>query len=133
MVVGFVVSLATATTGFWDWWKGLQRDRRTGIIGRAAHTQVWRTANWHMTVMLTTTGVVIIDLIIRFGQLNGSQSSAFAAILSVIAAALVSFGSTYGGTMVFDYQFNVEPISGSTVWDETETDQLPGRKAKPME
>src|SRR5436190_86973 len=83
-----------------------------GIIGRAAHTQVWRTANWHMTVMLTTTGVVIIDLIIRFGQLNGSQSSAFAAILSVIAAALVSFGSTYGGTMVFDYQFNVEPISG---------------------
>ena len=36
MIVGFVVSLATATTGFWDWWKGLQRDRRTGIIGRAA-------------------------------------------------------------------------------------------------
>ena len=131
--VGFVVSLATATTGFWDWWKGLQRDRRTGIIGRAAHTQVWRTANWHMTVMLTTTAVVIVDLIVRSGQLNASQSSAFAAILSVIAAALVSFGSTYGGTMVFDYQFNVESISASTVWDETETDQLPGRKGKPVE
>jgi uncharacterized membrane protein len=83
--------------------------------------------------MLTTTGVVIIDLIVRSGQLNASQSSAFAAILSVIAAALVSFGATYGGTMVFDYQFNVESMSGSTVWDETETDQLPGRKAKPME
>jgi uncharacterized membrane protein len=129
--VGFVVSLATATTGFWDWWKGLQRDRRTGIIGRAAHTQVWRTANWHMTLMLTTTGVVIVDLIVRFGQLNALKSSALAAILSVIAAAIVSFGATYGGSLVFDYQFNVESISGSTVWDETETDQFPGRKPKP--
>ena len=82
--MGFVVSLATATTGFWDWWKGLQRDRRTGIIGRAAHTQVWRTANWHMTLMLTTTGVVIIDLIVRLGQLNGLKTSALAAILSVM-------------------------------------------------
>jgi len=133
MIVGFVVSLATATTGFWDWWKGLQRDRRTGIIGRAAHTQVWRTANWHMTVMLTTTGVVIVDLIVRFGQLNASQTNPLAAILSVIAAVLVSFGATYGGSMVFDYQFNVQPIGGSTVWDETETDQLPGEKGKPME
>jgi uncharacterized membrane protein len=86
-----------------------------------------------MTVMLTTTGVVIVDLIVRFGQLNGSQSSAVAAILSVIAAALVSFGATYGGTLVFDYQFNVEPISGTTVWDATETDQFPGKKAKPAE
>src|SRR6478672_6184915 len=127
LAVGFVVSLATATTGFWDWWKGLQRDRRTGIIGRAAHTQVWRTANWHMTLMLTTTGVVIVDLIVRFGQLNALKSSALAAILSVIAAAIVSFGATYGGSLVFDYQFNVESISGSTVWDETETDQFLGR------
>jgi uncharacterized membrane protein len=131
LLVGFVVSLATATTGFWDWWKGLQRDRRTGIIGRAAHTQVWRTANWHMTLMLTTTGVVIVDLIARFGQLNALKSSALAAILSVIAAAIVSFGATYGGSLVFDYQFNVESITGSTVWDETETDQFPGKKAKP--
>ena len=36
-----------------------------------------------------------------------------------------------GGSLVFDYQFNVESISGSTVWDETETDQFPGKKAKP--
>jgi hypothetical protein len=33
--------------------------------------------------------------------------------------------------MVFDYQFNVEPLKGSTVWDETEEDQLPGRKPTP--
>ena len=51
----------------------------------------------------------------------------------MIAAAIVSFGATYGGTMVFDYQFNVEPISDTTVWDETEVDQFPGRKAKPSE
>jgi uncharacterized membrane protein len=86
-----------------------------------------------MTLMLTTTGVVIIDLIVRFGQLNASKTSALAAILSVIAAAIVSFGATYGGSLVFDYQFNVQPISNSTVWDETETDQFPGQKAKPSE
>ena len=53
IVAGAIVSLGTAITGFWDWWKGLPRDTSTGVIGRAEHTQVWRTANWHMTVMLT--------------------------------------------------------------------------------
>jgi hypothetical protein len=33
--------------------------------------------------------------------------------------------------MVFDYQFNVASLKGSTVWDETEDDQLPGRKMEP--
>ena len=57
IVAGAIVSLGTAITGFWDWWKGLPRDSSTGFIGRAEHTQVWRTANWHMTVMLTVTAI----------------------------------------------------------------------------
>jgi uncharacterized membrane protein len=100
IVAGAVVSLGTATTGVWDWWKGLARDRRTGPIGRAQHTQVWRSA----AVM----------------------------VLSVVAGLLVAFGAAFGGALVFEYQFNVESIGkGSTVWDETEVDQLPGRKARP--
>jgi uncharacterized membrane protein len=42
IVAGAIVSLATALTGFWDWWKGLDRDHTTGPLGRAKHTQVWR-------------------------------------------------------------------------------------------
>ena len=39
-------------------------------------------------------------------------------------------GATYGGALVFDYQFNVESLKGSTAWDETEQDQLPGDRSK---
>ena len=92
---------------------------------------MWRTANWHMTLMLTTTGVGDHRPDRPVGAAQRLKTSALAAILSVIAAAIVSFGATYGGSLVFDYQFNVESISGSTVWDETETDQFPGRKPKP--
>jgi hypothetical protein len=49
-------------------------------------------------------------------------------ILSVLAGALVSYGATYGGSLVYDYQFNVESLDGSTAWDETESDQRPGDK-----
>src|ERR671918_3013789 len=49
IVAGAIVSLGAAGTGFWDWWKGVERDRSTGFLGRAKRTQVWRTMNWHMT------------------------------------------------------------------------------------
>jgi hypothetical protein len=29
---------------------------------------------------------------------------------------------------VYEYQFNVEGLKGSTAWDETEEDQLPGKR-----
>ena len=49
-------------------------------------------------------------------------------ILSVLAAGLVFVGATFGGSLVYDYKFNVESLDGSTVWDETEVDQLPADK-----
>lgn len=129
LIVGGAVSLATATTGFWDWWKGMPR-RRAGWLGRAHRTQAWRTANWHMTVMLTVTAIVIVDLLMRLSQLHRNASSLAITILSVAAGLLVLYGATYGGSLVFDYQFNVEPIGkDSTIWDETEVDQLPGQEA----
>ncbi len=130
IVAGLVVSLATALTGFWDWWKGLERDRSSGFIGRAKHTQVWRTANWHMTVMLTVTAIVVVDVVLRITGWDDLTTGPIV-VLSILAAMLVAIGATYGGTLVFDYQFNVEPLKGSTVWDETEEDQLPGRKVAP--
>jgi uncharacterized membrane protein len=130
IVLGGVVSLATALTGFWDWWKSIPR-RKSGVLGKAQHSQVWRTANWHMTVMLTVTAIVIVDIVVRWAQFDDAVASLPVTILSVLAAALVALGATYGGSLVFDYQFNVESLKGSTAWDETEVDQLPGRKSVP--
>ena len=131
IVAGAIVSLGTATTGFWDWWKGLPRDKSTGVIGKAQHTQVWRTANWHMSVMLTVTAIVVADIVVRFAQFDDGSTEAVVMVLSILAAGLVALGAAYGGALVFEYQFNVEPLKGSTAWNETEDDQLPG--AKPPE
>jgi uncharacterized membrane protein len=129
LVAGFVVSLGTALTGFWDWWKGMPREKGTGPIGRAQHTQVWRTANWHMTVMLTATAIVIVDIALRLSRFDEGGTDVPSMILSILAAALVAFGAVYGGSLVYDYQFNVESLQGSTAWDATEKDQLPGQKS----
>jgi uncharacterized membrane protein len=130
IVVGAVVSLGTALTGFWDWWKGLPR-RKAGLLGKAQHSQVWRTANWHMTVMLTVTAIVIVDILVRWAQFDDGAASLGVTVLSVLAAILVTLGAAYGGSLVFEYQFNVESLKGSTAWDETEVDQLPGQKSAP--
>ena len=42
IIAGAVVSVPTIITGFWDWLKSTPN-----------RTQAWRTANWHMAVMLT--------------------------------------------------------------------------------
>ena len=131
IVAGAIVSLGTALTGFWDWWKGMERQASTGFPGKAKHTQVWRTANWHMAVMLTVTGIVITDIIVRLLQYHNGYANLLTMILSILAGGLVSYGATYGGSLVYDYQFNVEGLDGSTAWDETESDQLPGDKTHP--
>jgi uncharacterized membrane protein len=130
IIAGAIVSLATALTGFWDWWKGMERQPSTGFPGKAKHTQVWRTANWHMVVMLTVTGIVIADIIVRLLQSDVGHANLSTMILSIVAGVLVSYGATYGGSLVYDYQFNVESLDGSTAWNETETDQMPGDKTR---
>jgi hypothetical protein len=46
-------------------------------------------------------------------------------ILLVLAAALVSLGATYGGSLVYDYGFNVETAGDHPVWHESEKDVFP--------
>jgi uncharacterized membrane protein len=43
-------------------------------------------------------------------------------VLSLAAGVLVLFGAAYGGTLVFEYGFNVENVS--EVWEETEQDHV---------
>ncbi len=122
---GALVSVAAAITGFWDWWKGIERDTSTGWLGRAQRTQVWRTINTHAAIMVTATVLVLIEIAIRLNQYDQGYTGLLVLILSVIVGLLVFWGSFYGGELVYDYQFNVEPIENSSVWDETERDEMP--------
>jgi uncharacterized membrane protein len=114
LVAGFVVSVPTALTGFWDWLKSTPN-----------HTQAWRTANWHMAVMLTVTALVVIDLVARGGS---DFANVGLAVLSLVIGALVSLGATYGGALVYEYGFNVETSGDHPVWHESESDVYPGQE-----
>jgi uncharacterized membrane protein len=114
LIFGLIVSLGAALTGFWDWLKSTQ-----------PHTQAWRTANWHMAVMLTVTALVVVDLLAR--SQSGGGVNAVGLILSLLAGALVIFGAAYGGSLVFEYGFNVETSGDHPAWHETEEDVFPGR------
>jgi uncharacterized membrane protein len=67
MAAGYIVGLGAMFTGFLDWWKGIPRDRKSGPIGKAKHTQVWRTINWHATVMIVVTALTLLGLVLRIG------------------------------------------------------------------
>jgi hypothetical protein len=47
-------------------------------------------------------------------------------VLSVVIALLVGLGATYGGSLVFDYGFNVETAGDHPVWHKSEQDVFPG-------
>jgi uncharacterized membrane protein len=112
-VAGLIVSVPTGLTGFWDWLKSTPK-----------HTQARRTANWHMTIMLTVTALVILNLILRSDQ---NWSSPVMTIEGLVVAGLVSLGALYGGTMVYDYGFNVETSTDHPVYHESEEDVFPGQ------
>jgi uncharacterized membrane protein len=115
---GAAVSLLAALTGWADW----HRSSQPG-------TQARRTINAHAIIMLTVTGIVIVDLLVRVTSYRDNVSTPIGiVILSAVAAALVSVGATYGGSLVYDYGFNVETAGDHPVWHENETDVYPGQK-----
>lgn len=126
MVAGYIGGFGAIITGFMDWWKGIPRDR-SGPIGKAKHTQVWRTINWHATVMIAATLCTLAGLLQRIPNFEEAQTQPIWLVLSIAAAALVLFGAAYGGTLVFEYGFNVENVD--EVWSESEQDHVrPERK-----
>jgi len=48
-------------------------------------------------------------------------------VLSVVIASLVSVGATFGGSLVYEYGFNVETAGDDPVWHKSETDVFPGK------
>lgn len=117
IIAGAIVSLPTTLTGFWDWLKSTQRG-----------TQAWRTANWHMAVMITVTVLVIVNIVVRLNNASALAVPLPVVVLSLLAGVLVMFGAAYGGSLVYDYGFNVETSGDHLVWHPSETDVYPGQK-----
>ena len=119
MIAGAIVSVPTILTGFWDWLKSTPRG-----------TQVWRTANFHMAVMLTMSMIVAVDILMRLAIWDGGYTDLTVLILSLVIAVLVTLGAAYGGTMVYDYAFNVEMEPMEHAYSPSEVDRLPSDGAK---
>lgn len=115
---GAAVSVLAALTGFWDWLRSTE-----------AGTQARRTANTHALIMVTVTVLALLDIALRLDTYHTRAApNVVTFILSLVVAGLVGLGAAFGGTLVFDYGFNVETAGDSPVWHQSETDVLPGDK-----
>ena len=116
-IAGAAVSMFAALTGLWD-------ARKSSEAG----TQARRTINTHAAIMITVTILALADVIWRLDAYHTEPVTPPAiAAISVVIALLVSVGATFGGTLVFDYGFNVETAGDSPVWHRSEIDVLPGQ------
>jgi uncharacterized membrane protein len=116
LVGGAAVSLLTVVTGVWDWLRSTE-----------AGNQARRTANAHGLTMLTVTALVLANVATRILVDPGSRSTPVASlVLSLVAASLTVLGATLGGSLAFDYGFNVETAGDSPVWHPSEVDHFPG-------
>ncbi|MBK9561443.1 MAG: DUF2231 domain-containing protein [Candidatus Microthrix sp.] len=117
-IAGVIVSVFAALTGLAD-----ARD------SSEAGTQARRTINTHAAIMVTVTVLALINLAWRLSQFNVAAATPVAiAVLSVVIALLVSLGATFGGSLVFEYGFNVETAGDHPVWHKSETDVFPGEE-----
>ena len=116
-LIGAAVSVFAALTGLWDARKSSQ-----------AGTQARRTINTHATIMITVTLLALVD---TGWRLNDYHTELVAptgiVVLSVVVALLVSAGATFGGTLVYEYGFNVETAGDSPVFHKSEADVFPGQ------
>ncbi len=113
---GAAVSVFAALTGLFDAWKSSE-----------AGTQVRRTINVHATIMVTVTVLALADIAWRLNSYHTMLvTSVGIMVLSVVIALLVSVGATFGGSLVYEYGFNVETAGDHPVWHKSEADVFPG-------
>jgi uncharacterized membrane protein len=118
LVCGAAVSVLAALTGLWDAWKSSE-----------AGTQARRTINTHATIMLSVTVLVVADIAWRLNDYHTHAVTPVGiTVLSTVIALLVAIGATFGGSLVFEYGFNVETAGDAPVWHKSEADVFPGQK-----
>ena len=119
IVGGAVVALLAALTGYWDWLKSTEKG-----------TQARRTVNAHAWTMIAVTVLVLVDIALRwFAYPDDLHTPAAVLALTLAAAVLTVVGGSIGGSLAYDYGFNVETAGDHPVWHKSETDVFPGQKA----
>jgi uncharacterized membrane protein len=78
--------------------------------------------------MIAVTVLALVDIAWRLNWYHTQASTPVGiAVLSVVVAVLVSIGATFGGSLVYDYGFNVETAGDHPVWHKSEQDVYPGQ------
>lgn len=116
LIAGAGVSVLAALTGTWDWLRSTEKG-----------TQARRTANAHALTMIAVTVLILVGILARTIEYwDEPATPAIALVLTLAAAALTTLGGTLGGSLAFDYGFNVETAGDHAVWHQSEEDVFPG-------
>lgn len=113
LLIGGISSVATALTGYADW------------LNTQKGTQIRRMANAHAWTMITLTVIVLFTLWYIFLAEGGeyfTEPSGLTALLAIVIAGLVTIGGTMGGSLVYDWGFNIETAKDHPVWHPSEQD-----------
>jgi uncharacterized membrane protein len=95
LVVGLVVSLPTAATGFADW------------LTIRAGTPLWRTATGHMIVMVAASLAFLLAVILGHGPYHRAEVTALPFLLTLLGFLLLTLGGWIGGTITYVHGMRV--------------------------
>lgn len=95
LLVGLVATIPTALAGFADW---LQIE---------AGTPLWRTATFHLSVMLTATVVFAITAGAGHADYVDGSIGGGSLVLTLVGYVLLATGGWLGGALVFTYGMRV--------------------------
>jgi uncharacterized membrane protein len=95
LVVGLCSTALTATTGFFEW------------IEIDWGSAVWRTATWHLGVMLAATGAFLAAALVGHRDYVHGTIGAGGFVLTLIGFGLLTLGGWLGGTIVFVHGMRV--------------------------
>jgi uncharacterized membrane protein len=95
LIVGLVVTAATALTGLADW------------LVLDWGSEIWKTATTHMLAMLSATVFFALAAIFGHAAYRHGDVSAGAFVLTLIGFGLLTLGGWFGGAIVFVHGMRV--------------------------
>jgi uncharacterized membrane protein len=79
--------------------------------------------------MVVVTVLVAVSIVVRALVFwDDPAAPVLALVLTLAAAGLTFLGGTLGGSLAYDYGFNVETAGDHPVWHKSEADVFPGAK-----
>jgi uncharacterized membrane protein len=95
LVVGLCSTALTATTGFFDW------------IEIEWGSAVWKTATWHLCVMLVASGAFLTAALVGHHDYAKGTVGSGAFVLTLVGFGLLTLGGWLGGAIVFAHGMRV--------------------------